>query len=72
MGRGTLTVKIIEKAKEVFNEANFTSQQLRLLPYINNRLCDNSSLERDKIAPYERDIIRDWKETGLLKLPLLI
>lgn len=69
MGRGQITDEIVSKAKEVLGIDNFTQDQLRLMPYLYNRLADNASIDRRKLRPDENDIIHDWQDLGFIKDP---
>ena len=68
MGRGALTDEVQEAAKSTL-EREITLDELRLMPYIQNQVMDNMSIDTRKVTPDERAILMDWQERGWISEP---
>jgi len=62
-GRGQLTDRIKEKSKELLGY-EITTEQLRLLPYINHTMTNTHKLNPSKITQKEREFISKLRSEG--------
>ena len=60
MGRGKLTSKVQEKAKECLGR-EISLRELRLMPYIQFVMMNEQKIEREKINKEEQDILSAWR-----------
>jgi len=63
--RGMLTKEVKEVALEKLGR-EITQVELRLMPYLFTRLCDNAPVDYIKITQEEADILLAWEADGLL------
>lgn len=61
--RGQLTEEVLNKSKEVLGR-EITTEELRLIPYVQYCLVNNSHLNFKRISPEEVKIIDDWNSSG--------
>lgn len=68
MSRGMLTEEIENKSNELFGY-KFNQRELRLLPYVQYCVLNNTNISPDKVNGEERLILQKWTQLGFLKSP---
>jgi hypothetical protein len=66
-GRGALTEQIISIAKKYLGVDDFTTAELRLMPYIQYVMMNEQRLDPRKLSVGERDILSTWRNNGWIE-----
>lgn len=61
--RGQLTQRIKDKSKELLGY-EIDQQELRLMPYVMTVMMNEQRIDPNKIAGYERPILKKWRDAG--------
>lgn len=64
-GRGQLTDRVQEKAKELLGR-EISLRELRLMPYLQYCLMNSQHLDPAKVSDEERMILAKWRELGYI------
>lgn len=65
-GRGVLTEKIKEKAKELLGY-EITTIELRLMPYAAYVMVNENKIDIAKVNQNEREVLGRWREHGFIE-----
>lgn len=67
MSRGKVTDAVTEAANRLLGIDEITTQELRLMPYVQYVMMNEQRLDPNKINAAERKILGRWKEAGWIE-----